>query len=215
MIITLAAESRIVNRAIPRIAARNRQTFPSEKQKMSRIAVKQNRGRSIQNRHPNRILSMLKGILELHDLNRTSLNRSILDSDRIADSVHLLREKCAFAYFFRRSFWNRGKPTFCADYFLIDFWVHAHGGFINGGVACVCAKWLVLAPFCAFLSFFVYLRFCHQKWPEKSANWRIIVQIWNTPFSYTPRVTEIWALWLELKFTTLRHVLVLFKRQLT
>ena len=37
-------------------------------------------------------------------------------------------------------------------------WVHANGGKINGGVACVCAKWRVFVHFRAFLRFFV--RFC-------------------------------------------------------
>ena len=38
------------------------------------------------------------------------------------------------------------------------FWVHANGGIINGGVACVCAKGRVFVQLCAFLRFFV--RFC-------------------------------------------------------
>ena len=42
--------------------------------------MKQNRGKSIQNRHPNCIPSMLEATLESHDSNRTILNRSILDS---------------------------------------------------------------------------------------------------------------------------------------
>ena len=32
-----------------------------------------------------------------------------------------------------------------------EFWVHANGGVINGGVACVCTNWRVFARFCAFL----------------------------------------------------------------
>ena len=38
------------------------------------------------------------------------------------------------------------------------YWGHANGGIINGGVACVCAKWRVFVNCCAFLHFFV--RFC-------------------------------------------------------
>ena len=34
-------------------------------------------------------------------------------------------------------------------------WVHANGGIINGGVACVCTKWRVFVHFCAFLRFCV------------------------------------------------------------
>ena len=34
------------------------------------------------------------------------------------------------------------------------FGVHANGGIINGGVACVCAKWRVLVYVCAFVFFF-------------------------------------------------------------
>ena len=37
-------------------------------------------------------------------------------------------------------------------------WVHANGGIINGGVACVCAKWSIFVHVCAFVRFF--MRFC-------------------------------------------------------
>ena len=88
------------------------------------------------------------------------------------------------------------KPPFESPH--LDFpeiiWVHANGGIINGGVACVCAKWCVFVYFCAFLRFFV--RFCaffsYQNGLQKSANWRIIVQKYakgvfmQDPFSYTP-----------------------------
>ena len=46
--------------------------------------------------------------------------------------------------------------------------MHANGGIINGGVACVCAKWRVFVHFCAFLRFLV--RFCAfflPKWPAE------------------------------------------------
>ena len=58
------------------------------------------------------------------------------------------------------------------------FWVHANGGIINGGVACICAKWCAFMHFCAVLRFFV--RFCAfffcQNGQQKSANLHIIVQ---------------------------------------
>ena len=70
-------------------------------------------------------------------------------------------------------------------------WVHANGGIINGGVACVCAEWRVFAHFCAFLHFFVH--FCVPKWPaekRKFAHNRAKMckkaLLCNTPFSYTP-----------------------------
>ena len=47
-------------------------------------------------------------------------------------------------------------------------WVYANGGIINGGVACVCAKWRVFvhfARFCAFLC--VSVRFFLPKWPAE------------------------------------------------
>ena len=44
-------------------------------------------------------------------------------------------------------------------------WVHANGGIINGGVACVCAKWCVFAHFCAFLC--VSVRFFLPKRPAE------------------------------------------------
>ena len=92
---------------------------------------------------------------------------------------------------FRIVFWI--LPTI----FRIDlniFCVHANGG-INGGVACVCAKWRVSVHFCAFLCFFVrYCAFFATKMACKKA--QIIcaefcknVQealLCNTPFSYTP-----------------------------
>ena len=73
-------------------------------------------------------------------------------------------------------------------------WVHANGGIINGGVACVCAKWCAFVHFCAFLRFFV--RFC-AFFPTKRAckKAQICAEFWknvqkallcNTPFSYTP-----------------------------
>ena len=48
------------------------------------------------------------------------------------------------------------------------FWVHANGGIINGGTACVGAKWRVFvhfASFCVFLC--VSVRFILPKWPAK------------------------------------------------
>ena len=48
---------------------------------------------------------------------------------------------------------------------LEKFGVHANGGIINGGVACVCAKWRVPVHFCAFWRIFV--RFILPKWPAK------------------------------------------------
>ena len=45
-----------------------------------------------------------------------------------------------------------------SSYFPSKLWVHANGGIINGGVACVCAKLRVFVHSCAFLRFFV--RFC-------------------------------------------------------
>ena len=41
------------------------------------------RGKSIQNRHPNRSLTMLKATLESPDSNRTFLNCPILDSESL------------------------------------------------------------------------------------------------------------------------------------
>ena len=76
-------ESRIAKRTIPRIAGLESPEIPQrEAKKMSRIAAKYSRRKSIQNRHPNRILSMLKvARFESHDSNRTILNCSILDSE--------------------------------------------------------------------------------------------------------------------------------------
>ena len=75
-------ESRIANRTIPRTAGLASPEIPQrEATKMSRIAVKQNRGKSIQNRHPNRSLPMLKVTLESHDSNRTIQSRPIPDSE--------------------------------------------------------------------------------------------------------------------------------------
>ena len=69
-------------------------------------------------------------------------------------------------------------------------WVHTNGCIVNGGVACVCAKWHVFVHFCAFCAF---LRvFSCQNGLQKRANVRIIVQecvkapLCNTPCSYTP-----------------------------
>ena len=45
-------------------------------------------------------------------------------------------------------------------------WVRANGGIINGGVACVCAKWRVFVHFCAFLRFSVRF-FLLPKWPAE------------------------------------------------
>ena len=57
-------------------------------------------------------------------------------------------------------------------------WVHANGGIINGGVACICAKWRVFVHFCAFLRFFV--RFCAffptKMGCKKASNLRRILQ---------------------------------------
>ena len=52
--------------------------------------------------------------------------------------------------------------------------MHANGGIINGGVACVGAEWRVFvhfSRFCAFLCVFSY-----QNGLQKSANSRIILQ---------------------------------------
>ena len=67
-------ESRIAR--FPESRAWNRQKFHSEKPKNE-----SNRSNSIQNRHSNRILPMLKATLESHDSNRTILKHSILDSE--------------------------------------------------------------------------------------------------------------------------------------
>ena len=64
-----SAESRIARNS----AARSK--------RMCRIAVKENRGKSIQHRHPNRILSMLTATLQSHASIHPILNRSILDSE--------------------------------------------------------------------------------------------------------------------------------------
>ena len=74
-------ESRIAR--FPESRARNRQKFRSEKQEISRIAVKLNRRKSIQNRHSHRILAMLKATLESHDYESPD------SRFRIADSVPL------------------------------------------------------------------------------------------------------------------------------
>ena len=61
---------------------------------------------------------------------------------------------------------------------LHSCWVHANGGIINGGVACVCAKWRVFVHFCAvFAHFCAFLCvFSYQNGLQKSANWRITLQ---------------------------------------
>ena len=56
---------------------------------MSRSAVKKNRRKSIQNRHPNRILSVPRATLELHDSDSMILNRPILDSESPIQTVPL------------------------------------------------------------------------------------------------------------------------------
>ena len=77
-----AAQNRELRIAsFPESQAQNRQKFRSEKQKKSRIAVKGNCGKSIQNRHPNHILAMLKPTSESHDSKRTILNHSILNAE--------------------------------------------------------------------------------------------------------------------------------------
>ena len=75
-------ESRI-NRTIPRIAGLQLPEIPQREAK-NEVELQQ----SSQNRHPNRILSMLKPTLESHDSNRTILNRPILDSE---SPIQLLR----------------------------------------------------------------------------------------------------------------------------
>ena len=49
--------------------------------------------------------------------------------------------------------------------------MHANGGIINGGVACVCAKWCVFVHFCACLRFFlcISVRLSYQDGLQKSA----------------------------------------------
>ena len=65
-------ESRIANRTIPRIAGPESPEIRSEKQNNeSNRSQVENRRKSIQNRHPNRGLQMLKATLESHDSNRT------------------------------------------------------------------------------------------------------------------------------------------------
>ena len=68
-------ESRIAR--FPESRACNRQKFRSEKQTHD----SNRKNKSIQNRHPNRILSMFKATLESRDSNRTIQNRPILDSE--------------------------------------------------------------------------------------------------------------------------------------
>ena len=79
-----------------------------------------------------------------------------------------------------------------------NIWVHANGGIIiNGGVACVCAKWRVFAHFCVFLRIFVrfFVRFFVPKWHAEKHKFEhnrakickyLKALLCNTPFSYTP-----------------------------
>ena len=60
------------------------------------------------------------------------------------------------------------------DFFGVRFrittflWVHANGGIINGGVACVGAEWRVFVHFSRFGAFLcVSVRFFLPKWPAK------------------------------------------------
>ena len=71
------------------------------------------------------------------------------------------------------------------------FWVHANGGIINGGVACVCAKWRVFEQICAFLRFLV--PFFMPKSPVEKHNFAQSCAKMRKkrfyaipPFSYTP-----------------------------
>ena len=75
--------------------------------------------------------------------------------------------------------WENGPETPFFSYFSIYFgrkfsWVHANWGIVDGGVACVCAKWRVFAHLCALLC--VSVSFSCQNGLEKSANLRIILQ---------------------------------------
>ena len=73
---------------------------------------------------------------------------------------------------------NPGQRVYVYAVFSSPNRVHANGGIVNGGVACVGAEWRVFAHFCAFLCFFV--RFCAffscQNGLQKSANLRRILQ---------------------------------------
>ena len=88
---------------------------------------------------------------------------------------------------------SRRNMQFPADKKRIA-WVHANRGAINGGVACVCAKWRVFAHFVRFCAFFVRFLcvFFVPKWPAEKRkfahNRAKNVQkalFCNTPFSYT------------------------------
>ena len=87
MVVNLAAQNRESHDSQNRGQAIARNSA-ARSNKMSRIAIKQNRGKSIQDRHPNRVLSMLKAFLESHDSNRT-ISESLDSRFRIADSVPL------------------------------------------------------------------------------------------------------------------------------
>ena len=68
----------------PESQARNRQNSATRSTKLIGIAVKWNRGKSIQNRHPNRILLTLKVTLESHDAESPDSRCRIADSAPLA-----------------------------------------------------------------------------------------------------------------------------------
>ena len=90
-------ESRIAR--FPESQAWSRQTFCNEKQNIGWNRSKVESQKSVQNRHLNRILSMLKATLESHDSYRMILNRPNTRF-RIADSVPLRPLTC-----FGHTFW--------------------------------------------------------------------------------------------------------------
>ena len=67
-------------------------------------------------------------------------------------------------------------------------WVHVNGGVINGGVACVRARWRVLCVFACFL-----VRFCAFFPTEMACKKRRKALLCNTPFELHPllRVTDL------------------------
>ena len=95
-----------------------------------------------------------------------------------------------------------GPKSLClCCFFVPDFtstnfaWVHANGGIVNRGVACVCAKWHIFVHSCAVLHFFV--RVCAlspTKMGRKEAqicaefckNVQKVPLCLHTAFSYTP-----------------------------